>query len=200
MKSIELKSVDNLKKELNKLPGIGPKTAQRLAYHIVKINLNEATKLANAILDVKEKIKYCSICFNLTEEDICNICKDETRDKSTICVVQEPHNLIIIEKSNVYKGLYHVLLGVLSPLHGIGPNNLKMQELIDRIKSTHINEIIIATNPNIEGEATAAYLTKILKSFNIKITRIAFGVPVGADLEYIDEVTIARALSGRRET
>lgn len=200
MKSIELKSVDNLKKELNKLPGIGPKTAQRLAYHIVKINLNEATKLANAILNVKEKIKYCSICFNLTEEDICNICKDETRDKSTICVVQEPHNLIIIEKSNVYKGLYHVLLGVLSPLHGIGPNNLKMQELIDRIKSTHINEIIIATNPNIEGEATAAYLTKILKSFNIKITRIAFGVPVGADLEYIDEVTIARALSGRRET
>lgn len=200
MKSIELKSVDNLKKELNKLPGIGPKTAQRLAYHIVKINLNEATKLANAILDVKEKIKYCSICFNLTEEDICNICKDETRDKSTICVVQEPHNLIIIEKSNVYKGLYHVLLGVLSPLHGIGPNNLKVQELIDRIKSTHINEIIIATNPNIEGEATAAYLTKILKSFNIKITRIAFGVPVGADLEYIDEVTIARALSGRRET
>lgn len=200
MKGVELKSIDNLKKELNKLPGIGPKTAQRLAYHIVKINLNEAEKLANAILEVKEKIKYCSLCFNLSEEDICNICKDETRDKSTICVVQEPHNLLIIEKSNVYKGLYHVLLGVLSPLHGIGPNNIKIQELIERIKSIPVKEVIIATNPNIEGEATAAYITKILNPFNIKITRIAFGVPVGADLEYIDEVTIARALSGRRET
>jgi recombination protein RecR len=200
MKNIELKSIDNLKKELNKLPGIGPKTAQRLAYHIVKLSHNEASKLANAIMEVKAKIKYCNICFNISEEDLCNICKDESRDKTTICVVQEPHNLLIIEKSHIYKGLYHVLLGALSPLHGIGPDDIKMKELINRIKSSQVHEVIIATNPNIEGEATAAYIIKTLKPFNIKISRIAFGVPVGADLDYIDEATMARALIGRSET
>ncbi len=200
MKNIELKSIENLKKELSKLPGIGPKTAQRLAYHIIKTPTNEIKKLTNALIEAKEKITYCNTCFNISEDIICNICKDDTRDKTTICVVQEPHNLIIIEKSQIYKGLYHVLLGALSPLHGIGPNDIKIQELINRVKSSQIQEVIIATNPNIEGEATAAFIIKSLKPFNIKISRIAFGVPVGADIDYIDEATIARALSGRRET
>lgn len=196
-KLLELRSIENLKRQLNKLPGIGPKTAARLAYYIIKMPYNEAKNLIDAIAEAKEKIRYCKECFNISENEVCSICSDDSRDKSIICIVQEPHNLITIEKTGEYQGLYHVLLGALSPLHGIGPEDIKIKELIDRVKKGKINEIIIATNPNIEGEATSSYLIKLLKPMGIKISRIAFGVPMGADLDYVDEATMARAISGR---
>ncbi len=196
-KIFELKSIENLKKQLNKLPGVGPKTAARLAYHIIKMPYNEAKELIDAIAEAKEKIKYCQQCFNISEEDICPICQDTSRDKSIICVVQEPHNLITIERTREYNGLYHVLLGALSPLHGISPEDIKIKELINRVQQGNIKEIIIATNPNIEGEATSSYLIKVLKPMGVSISRIAFGVPLGADLDYVDEATMARAIAGR---
>jgi len=199
-KRLESKSIETLKKEFNRLPGIGPKTAQRLTYHIIKIPQEEAKRLAEAIVIVKEKVRYCKICYNISEEEICAICSDENRDESILCIVQEPNNLFTIENTHEFNGSYHVLLGALSPLLGMGPDDIKIKELLVRIQEGKIKEVIIATNPNIEGEATAAYLTKLLKPLGIKVFRIAFGVPVGADLDYVDEATMARALEGRRES
>ncbi len=191
-------SVERLVEEFSRLPGIGRKTAQRLTFYILKLRRDEALKLSQAILDVKDKVKYCSVCFNITEEDPCNICKDNKRDKSTICVVEEPKDVLALEKTNQYRGLYHVLGGVLSPLDGIGPDDLKTKELMTRLKE-NIKEVIIATNPNVEGEATAVYLAKLIKPLKIKVTRIARGVPAGGELEYADITTLANAIEGRVE-
>jgi recombination protein RecR len=186
--------------EFEKLPGIGHKTAQRLAYHVLNLPLSKAETLSNAIIDAKKKIKFCSICSNLTEEDPCNICNNPKRDKSTICVVENPKDIIIIEKMQEYKGLYHVLNGVISPMSGIGPNEINIKNLISRIgKDDMVKEVILATNTSIEGEATAVYISKIIKNPLLKVTRIAHGIPIGGDLEYTDEITLAKALEGRRE-
>ncbi|MCK4271881.1 recombination protein RecR [bacterium] len=189
-------SISRLMDELAKMPGIGPKTAQRLAFYILKIPAQEALSLAAAIQDVKEKVRYCSTCFNLTEEDPCAICRDATRDSATICVVEEANDLLALEKTNEYRGLYHVLGGALSPLDGIGPDDLHIDELLDRLPQG-IEEVILATNPNVEGEATALYLRKLLKPFEISVTRVARGLPVGGDLEYADQATLTRALEDR---
>jgi len=191
-------SVDRLIEEFSKLPGIGRKTAMRLAFYILKEDKSEADRLAQALLDVKERVKYCSICFNITETDPCFVCQDEKRDKSIICVVEEANDVLALEKTGEYKGLYHVLGGALSPLDGIGPDNLRAKELLLRLKDG-VSEVILATNPNVEGEATAIYLSKLIKPLGIKVTRIARGLPVGGDLEYADQVTLMRALEGRRE-
>lgn len=170
----------------------------RLAFYILKEEKTEAERLAQALLDVKERVKYCLICFNITESDPCFVCLDEKRDKSIICVVEEANDVLALEKTGVYNGLYHVLGGALSPLDGIGPDNLRVQELLHRLKEP-VGEIILATNPNVEGEATAIYLSKLIKPLGFKVTRIARGLPVGGDLEYADQVTLMRALEGRRE-
>ena len=190
--------VQTLIEEFKKLPGIGFKSAQRLAFHIIRASKNDAERLAHAILQLKESIRYCSICNNITDIDPCRYCSDPSRDRSIICVVEEPHNLIAIEKTREFHGLYHVLLGVLSPLQGIGPEQLRIQGLLERIKDGTVKEVIIATNPSVEGEATALYLSKLIKPSDIKVTRIAMGVPVGGDLDYADEVTVSKALEGRR--
>jgi recombination protein RecR len=190
--------VQTLIEEFKKLPGIGFKSAQRLAFHVIRASKNDAERLAHAILQLKESIRYCSICNNITDIDPCRYCSDPSRDRSIICVVEEPHNLIAIEKTREFHGLYHVLLGVLSPLQGIGPEQLRIQGLLERIKDGTVKEVIIATNPSVEGEATALYLSKLIKPSDIKVTRIAMGVPVGGDLDYADEVTVSKALEGRR--
>ena len=191
--------VESLIEELRKLPGVGSKTAQRLAYHLIRIPRNEAEKLAHAILSLKEAIRYCSICNNITDRDPCRYCVDTSRDKSIICVLEEPHGVIAIEKTREYQGDYHILLGVLSPLQGIGPDQLQIKGLIERIKSGDVKEVILATNPSVEGEATALYLSRLIKPLNVRVTRIATGVPVGGDLDYADQITVSRALEGRRE-
>jgi recombination protein RecR len=191
-------SIDKLIEEFSKLPGIGQKSAQRLAFYVLKIKKEEAKKLAQAILGVKEKVAYCSVCFNLTEDDPCRICKDKKRDSSAICVVEEANDVVAVEKTNQYKGLYHVLGGVLSPLDGIGPDELRIKELMSRLKKG-VKEVILATNPSAEGEATAVYLSKLIKPMGIKVTRIARGLPAGGDLEYADMATLSRALEGRVE-
>jgi len=191
-------SVERLVEEFAKLPGIGRKTAQRMAFYILKLRRDEALKLSQAILDVKDKVKYCSTCFNITEEDPCNICRDAKRDRSIICVVEEPKDVLALEKTNQYRGLYHVLGGVLSPLDGIGPDDLRTKELMSRLKEG-VKEVIIATNPNVEGEATAIYLAKLIKPLGIKVTRIARGIPAGGELEYADATTLANAIEGRVE-
>lgn len=185
--------------ELSKLPGIGKKTAQRLAYHILNVSNMEAMSLANAIVNAKRNIKYCSICNNLTQKDPCNLCSDDKRDKSTICVVEGPKDVVAMEKTREYRGLYHVLHGSISPMDGIGPEEIKIKELLVRLQDDTVKEIILATNPTIEGEATAMYISRLLKPTGIKMTRIAYGIPVGGDLEYADEVTLSKALHGRRE-
>ena len=191
--------VEHLIEELKKLPGIGSKSAQRLTFHIVRLAHNEAENLARAILKVKESIHYCSVCNNITDTDPCRYCVDPLRDQSVICVLEEPYNLIAIEKTREYRGLYHILLGVLSPLNGIGPDQLKIKGLLKRLKDSEVAEIIVATNPSVEGEATALYLSKLIKPLQIRVTRIAMGLPVGGDLDYADEVTMSKALEGRRE-
>ena len=193
------KPLERLVHELSKLPGIGIKSAQRLAFYILRQPAPEIDKLIRTITEVKQQISYCSICYNMTENDPCSICSDPQRDKSKICVVEDPNSLLTIERTNEYNGLYHLLLGVLSPLDGIGPEQLKIKELLKRIKQGDIKEIIIATSPNVQGESTALYLARLIKPLGIKVTRIAFGVPVGSDLEYADEVTMAKAMEGRRE-
>ncbi|MGB9680098.1 MAG: recombination mediator RecR [Thermoanaerobacteraceae bacterium] len=193
------KSIQKLIDELSKLPGIGPKTAQRLAFFIINMPLEEVKNLSTSMMDAKENIRYCKKCYNITDSEMCNICMDEKRDKSTICVVATPMDVVAMEKTREYNGLYHVLHGVVSPMEGIGPDDIKIKELLNRVKNEHIKEVIIATNPNIEGEATALYIFKLLKTLNIKVTRIAHGIPVGGDLEYTDAVTLSRALDGRRE-
>ena len=192
-------SVEKLIGEFSKLPGIGKKTAQRMAFYILKSRKEEAEALAQAVLDVKEKVRYCSVCFNITEEDPCNICKDEKRERSIICVVEEANDVVALEKTNQYKGLFHVLGGVLSPLDGIGPDELKIKELLFRLKGKKVKEVILATNPNTEGEATAIYIAELIKPLGIKVTRIARGLPAGGDLEYADQVTLANAIEGRIE-
>jgi len=184
--------------ELQKLPGIGPKSAQRLAFHILRTPREEADRLVEAVRDVKEQVTYCSTCNNITDVDPCAYCSADARDHNVICVVEEPQNVGAIEKTREFKGIYHVLMGALSPLQGIGPDDLKIRGLLARV-TNGVREIILATNPTVEGEATAIYLARLLKPLGVKVTRIAMGVPVGSDLDYADEVTMHKALEGRRE-
>jgi recombination protein RecR len=184
--------------ELQRLPGIGPKGAQRLAFHILKAPREQAERLADALRDVKTSVTYCSICNNITDADPCAFCRSDERDHHVICVVEEPQNVTAVERTREFKGVYHVLMGALSPLQGIGPDNLKIKGLLTRIQDG-VNEVILATNPNVDGEATAIYLARLLKPLGVRVTRIAMGVPVGSDLEYADEVTMHKALEGRRE-
>ncbi|RJQ31810.1 MAG: recombination protein RecR [Actinobacteria bacterium] len=193
------KTVESLVNELAKLPGIGPKTAQRLAFFLLKTPAAEAKKLAEAINAAKDTVVFCPICFNLTDQKTCQFCSNPERDKNRICIVEDAKDIIPIERTQDYKGLYHVLQGAISPIDGIGPEELRIKELIDRLKKGEIKEIIVATNPNIEGEATALYIAKLVKPLEIKTTRIASGLPVGGDLEYADEITLSRALEGRQE-
>lgn len=183
--------------EFSKFPGIGKKTAQRLALYLLKSDTKSVEQLAKVILELKSKLKFCSICFNITEFDVCEICSSVKRDKSIVCVVEEASDVIAIERTNEYNGLYHVLGGVLSPLSGIGQENLKIKELISRVEKSEIKEVVLALNPDTEGETTSLLIAKLLKQFNIKITRIARGIPIGGDLEFSDEATIGRALLGR---
>lgn len=187
-----------LVEELQRLPGIGPKGAQRLAFHMLKAPREQADRLATAIRELKERVTYCSICNNITDADPCEYCSNPERSQRVICVVEEPQNVSGIEKTREFKGLYHVLMGAISPLQGIGPDELKIKGLLGRI-SSGVEEVILATNPNVEGEATALYLARLLKPLGVRVTRIAMGVPVGSDLEYADEVTMHKALEGRRE-
>src|SRR5580692_8372691 len=191
-------SLLRLIEELQRLPGIGPKGAQRLAFHILKTPRDEANRLIDAVREVKECVTYCSICSNITDADPCAFCRSDSRDHHTICVVEEPQNVAAVEKSREFKGVYHVLMGALSPLQGIGPDDLKIKGLLARI-SNGVTEVILATNPNVEGEATALYLARLLKPLGVRVTRIAMGVPVGSDLDYADEVTMHKSLEGRRE-
>lgn len=191
--------VAKLIEEFSRLPGIGRKTAQRLAFHVLNIGENEAVNLAEAIIQAKRKTKYCSICANITDIDPCYICNSPKKDRSVICVVEDPRDVNAMERTKEYHGLYHVLHGAISPMEGIGPEDIKIKELLLRLQSDEVKEIILATNPNIEGEATAMYISKLVKPIGIKVTRIAHGVPVGGDLEYADEVTLSKALEGRRE-
>jgi recombination protein RecR len=185
--------------ELSKLPGVGNKTAQRLAFHILNMSWEDVLQLSSSITNAKKNIKHCKICSNITDSDICNICSNVKRDSSMICVVEDPKDVVAMEKTREFKGLYHVLNGAISPMEGIGPDEIRIKELLRRVADNEINEIILATNPNIEGEATAMYISRLLKPAGIKVTRIAHGVPVGGDLEYADEVTLMKALEGRRE-
>ena len=185
--------------QLRALPGIGAKTATRLAYHSLDMDMERAHRLAAAITGAKEKIGFCSVCFNLTDSDPCAICMAEKRDHTTICVVEQPQDVAAMERMNDYDGVYHVLHGALSPLEGVGPNDIRIRELVLRAGKENVQEVIVATNPNVEGEATAMYIAKLLKPMGIRVTRIAHGLPVGGDLEYADEVTLSRAMENRRE-
>jgi len=191
-------SLARLIEELQRLPGIGPKGAQRLAFHILKTPREQVDRLADALRDIKERVTYCSVCNNITDVDPCRYCSDDARDRRVICVVEEPQNVTAIEKTREFKGMYHVLMGALSPLQGVGPDDLKIKGLLSRV-GDGVAEVILATNPNVEGEATAIYLARLLKPLGVRVTRIAMGVPVGSDLEYADEITMHRALEGRRE-
>jgi recombination protein RecR len=188
-----------LVEQLQRLPGIGAKSAQRLAFHVLKTPREEIDRLAEAMRDVKDRVTYCTICSNITDVDPCFYCTDAERDPRIICVVEEPENVTAVEKTRDFKGKYHVLMGALSPLHGVGPDDLKIRPLLARVGAGTVEEVILATNPNVEGEATAIYLAKLLKPLGVRVTRIAMGVPVGSDLEYADEVTMQRAMEGRRE-
>jgi recombination protein RecR len=188
-----------LVEQLQRLPGIGAKSAQRLAFHILKTPREDVDRLAEAMRDVKDRITYCSVCGNITDVDPCYYCTSDTRDRRTICVVEQPENVTAVEKTREFKGLYHVLMGALSPLHGVGPDDLRVKPLLERVAGGKVEEVILATNPNVEGEATAIYLARLLKPLGLRVTRIAMGVPVGSDLEYADEITMLRAMEGRRE-
>ncbi len=192
-------SMKNLIEAFKLLPGIGPKSAQRLAFHILAVPESEVVELTSAILDAKKNIKNCSNCFNISDKDPCEICSDKQRDQSMICVVEEPKDLIAIERSHSFKGLYHVLGGAVSPLDGIGPDSLRIKELIERIKVSNATEIVLAMNPTTEGEVTATYLTGLIIPLGVRVTRIAYGLPIGGDLDYVDEATLSKSLEGRRE-
>ena len=189
--------IQDLIDELGRLPGVGPKSAQRIAFHIIQSERVDVTRLAEVLKTVKERVKFCTICGNITEEELCKICRDPRRDNTSICVVEESKDLIAIEKTREFKGKYHVLGGAISPIDGIGPENLRIRELMQRLAETQIAEVIIATDPNLEGEATATYLTRLIKPIGVKVSRLASGLPVGGDLEYADEVTLGRAFEGR---
>lgn len=182
-----------------RLPGIGPKTAARLAFHVLRMKEDDVIDFAKALVSVKRNLTYCSVCCNITDTDPCRICQDKTRDNSVICVVQESKDLVAMERTKEFQGYYHVLQGAISPIEGIGPDQIKIAELLRRLSDERVQELILATNPNIEGEATAMYLSRLVKPFGIRVTRIAHGLPVGGDLEYADEVTLSKALEGRRE-
>lgn len=197
--NISAEPLTRLIEELHRLPGIGPKTAQRLAYYLLRVPNDQARSLADAIREVKEKIILCSQCFNFTETDPCVICGDPQREATTVCVVEDPLDILALERTRHYRGLYHVLHGALSPAAGIGPEELKIKELVTRLRRGQTEEVIIATNANLEGEATAMYLARIIRPLNVRVTRLARGLPVGGDVEYADEITLTRALEGRRE-
>ena len=196
--SIYTPALQKLRDELGKLPGVGPKSAQRIAFHLIKIPEQEALSLADAIQQAKQKVRFCETCFNMSDEVICEICSDSQRDSSLVCVVEEPRDIVALERTREYKGLYHVLQGAINPIDGIGPEQLKIRELLERLKGNTVVEVILCTNPNIEGEATAMYLAKLIEPLGIQVSRIASGLPVGGDLEYADELTLGRALEGRR--
>ena len=191
--------IENLINELTRLPGIGRKTAQRLAFFILTMPEEEAKAIAKSISEVKERARFCSQCFNITDAEVCEICSDEQRDKKKICVVEEPSNILVIERARFFNGLYHVLLGSLSPLDGITPEKLKIDELVHRVQANGVDEVIIATNPNTKGEITAQYIRERLNAYPVKVTRIAYGLPMGSDIEFADEVTLSKALEGRRQ-
>jgi recombination protein RecR len=192
-------SLTRLVEQLQRLPGIGRKSAQRLAFHLLRHPRSESDELCDAIRDVKDRVTYCSVCNNVTDVDPCAICTGDGRDRRIICVVEEPQNVLAIEKTRDFNGLYHVLMGALSPLQGIGPDDLRIKGLLTRVGNGGVEEVILATNPNVEGEATAIYLVKLLKPLGVRVTRIAMGVPVGSDLEYADEITVHKAMEGRRD-
>ena len=191
--------LSRLVEQLQKLPGIGAKGAQRLAFHLLRNPREDAERLCDAIRDVKEQVTYCSACNNITDVDPCAFCTSASRDHRVICVVEEPQNVSVVEKTREFRGVYHVLMGALSPLQGVGPDDLKIRGLLDRVGAGGVDEVILATNPTVEGESTALYLARLLKPFGVRVTRIAMGIPVGSDLEYADEVTMARAMEGRRD-
>ncbi|AIY01993.1 recombination protein RecR [Arthrobacter sp. PAMC 25486] len=191
-------AVQELIDELGRLPGIGPKSAQRLAFHILEADTDDMKRLVRAIVTVKERVKFCTVCFNVTEAELCNICRDERRDPTVICVVEESKDVLAVERTRAFRGRYHVLGGAINPIAGIGPDQLRIRELLTRLNDDTIQEIILATDPNLEGEATATYLSRMLKTLGITVTRLASGLPVGGDLEYADEVTLGRAFEGRR--
>ena len=191
-------AVQTLIDELGRLPGVGPKSAQRIAFHLLKIPADDVMRLAEAITVAKQRVRFCERCFNVSDDALCGICRDETRDSTVVCVVEEARDIVALERTGEYRGQYHVLLGAMSPLEGIGPEQLKIRELVTRIGTEGIEEVILCTNPNTEGEVTAMYLARLLKPLGLRITRIASGLPVGGDLEYADELTLGRALEGRR--
>lgn len=185
--------------ELSKLPGVGRKTAQRLAFHLLEAPLEDAEALARSILELRSKIRFCTRCFNLAEDELCPLCTDPARDQALLCVVEEPSNVLVLERTRAYRGLYHVLGGALSPLKDVGPDELRIRELVERVRGGGVRELILATNPDVEGEATAVYLSRLVKPLGVQITRLAQGLPAGGDLEFTDELTLRRALEGRRE-
>jgi recombination protein RecR len=190
--------VQELIDELGRLPGIGPKSAQRIAFHILQTQTFDVSKLANVLLEVREKVRFCSICGNVSEQDTCSICRDPRRSPASICVVEEAKDVVAIERTREFRGLYHVLGGAISPIDGVGPDDLSIRQLMQRLADSTVQEVIIATDPNLEGEATATYLSRLLNTLDIRVTRLASGLPVGGDLEYADEVTLGRAFEGRR--
>ncbi|WP_339393345.1 recombination mediator RecR [Brevibacterium metallidurans] len=192
-------ALQDLVEEFGKLPGIGPKSAQRLAFHILQADSGDVNALAQALSNVKKRVRFCEICGNVSEEAECTVCQDPRRDRTMICVVEEPKDVVAIERTREYRGLYHVLGGAIDPMAGIGPDNLRIKELMPRLQNGEVAEIVIATDPNLEGEATATYLVRLLSTLGVTVTRLASGLPVGGDLEYADEVTLGRAFSGRRE-
>jgi recombination protein RecR len=191
--------VQDLIDELGRLPGVGPKSAQRIAFHLLKVDKEEALRLARAVTEVKERTSLCTRCFNVAEAELCSLCTDPRRDPSVVCVVEDPRDIVAVEKTGEFRGRYHVLQGAINPIEGIGPDQLRVRELLARIEPEGIGEAILCTNPNLEGEATAMYLARLLKPLGVRVTRIASGLPVGGDLEYADELTLGRALEGRRE-
>ena len=196
--------VQDLIDELGRLPGIGPKSAQRIAFHLLKLSRTDATRLATAILEAKDRVTFCARCFNIAEgtgddDTLCSLCADDRRDATTLCVVEEPRDIVAVEKTGEFRGRYHVLQGAISPIEGVGPDQLRVKELLARLDPEGVQEVILCTNPNIEGEATALYLARLLKPMGLRVTRIASGLPVGGDLEYADELTLGRALEGRRD-
>jgi len=196
---LTVEPVARLIEQFARLPGIGPKTAQRLTFYLLRMPDQVSSDLADAISDMKQRVRFCSICQNITDDDPCAICRSETRDRALLCVVEEPLDILALERTRGYRGLYHVLHGALSPVDGIGPDELKIGELLARLQRDEVKEVILATNPNVEGETTAIYLTRLLRPLGIRVTQVARGLPVGGDLEYADEVTLARAIEGRRE-
>lgn len=199
MSEFHIAPLARLVEQFERLPGIGYKSAQRLAYYVLGLTDGEVKQLSDSILEAHDKIHTCKVCCNLTDQELCSICRNESRDHATICVVENPRDVVAMERTRDYSGAYHVLHGVISPLNGVGPDQLRIKELLDRVKAGTVKEVIMATNPTVEGEATAMYVSRLLKPIGVKVTRLAYGIPVGGDLEYADEVTLSRALEGRSE-